>query len=110
MMNEYTAKLTARYEKHVASLKTAKSDIFVVVPKYSDEFGEGIITSAFVETMQGGGYKIDFADAPYTYILPDARKVSRIMRKKTGLNFTYVSEREWHENVIKALEHYAPEK
>lgn len=97
--------LAKRYDLHVEMLKEAKrhTDFFVVVPKDSD--GEPSI-SLFVETMQGGGYRVTAADEPYHYILPTAMEVARKMRKKTGHDFTWVKLTDWHERVIKLLERY----
>lgn len=107
---QYEEKLAARYEEHSKALKEAmkssKADSFVVVPTYRDEFGSGIVCSAFVETMQGGGYKVNFGDEPYSYILPTAMEVAKKMRKATGKRFTWIKVKEWHEKVLEVLEPY----
>lgn len=97
--------LAARHDAHVAFLAEAKkhTDVFVVVPKDSD--GEPSV-SLFVETMQGGGYKVNAADEPYHYIFPDALNVARIMRKNTRHDFALVKLTDWHKRVIDLLAPY----
>lgn len=104
-------KLAARHQYHAEALKTASKTLFVVVPKGSDEvLGEHIITSAFVETVNDGkrtGYEVHFSEDPYTYILPEAMKVAKKMRKATGRKFTWISAHEWHKIVLECLKPYA---
>lgn len=101
-MKEMINKLSKRYDLHVQLLDEAKkhTDFYVVAPV--DEEGEASV-SMFVETQQGGGYRVTSNDEPYHYILPTAMDVARKMRKATGRNFTWVKLTEWHERVIDLL-------
>lgn len=104
-VNEMINGLAKRYDLHVQLLDEAKkhTDFFVVAPV--DENGDAII-SMFVETKQGGGYRVTSNDEPYHYILPHAIDVAKEMRKATGRKFTWVKLTEWHERVIELLEPY----
>lgn len=98
-------KLAEIYNMHAEALAEAKrhADFYVVVPKEDDGKPS---PSRFVQTMQGGGYKVTGGYKPYTYILPTAMEVARYMRKHTKFDYTYVKLTDWHKTVMDLLQPY----
>ena len=99
----FATELAESYNAHYDAKKTARTDKFVVVPVTNDGFcGKSPIASAFVQTFDRG-YGITYGSTPQVFTISTACELVRNLKGSTDLEFSYVTEVEFHNRAMSVL-------